>query len=257
MDPVLGLPRVMSQIPHIAVVDDEKLVREMVGDFLLMRGYTVSLCESGASLDEVMAQQKPDLIVLDLRLTPPEDGFSLIRNLKRKTGVPIIVYTANEDRIDRVIGLEIGADDYVAKHCDLRELLARIRLVLGRSAGGQQHILVTPSLPKSRPPPQPTRIRFGTRWLDHETRSLWDKDGNERRLAHQEYTLLKAFADHPGRVLSRERLLALSPARDKEPFDRSIDVRIMRLRREIEPNPDRPRIILSVRGVGYRFCPSE
>src|SRR5215813_1252471 len=161
----------MTQAQHIIVVDDEQPAREMVGDYLRMHGFSVSLCDGGASLRKTIAQQLPDLIVLDLNM-PEEDGLSIIRDLKRRTSVPIIMLTATASAIDRVVGLELGADDYLAKPCELRELLARIRSVLRRSG----------SAPAPQPVPQPAavavaaptpaadrgRVRFGTKWLDHE-----------------------------------------------------------------------------------------
>jgi two-component system, OmpR family, response regulator len=239
----------MSQVQHIAVVDDEKPARDMVGDYLRMHGFSVSLCEGGVSLRQSIAQQMPDLIVLDLNM-PEEDGLSIIRDLKQRAGVPIIMLTATASAIDRVVGLELGADDYLAKPCELRELLARIRSVLRRSTGGQQPGPATPSAPG------PVRVRFGTKWLDHDAQALRDDEGNEHPLTASEYGLLKVFAANPKRVLSRDRLLELANARDAEAFDRAIDLRIMRIRRKIEPDPARPSVIRTVRGGGYLFSPS-
>jgi DNA-binding response OmpR family regulator len=241
----------MSIAPHIAVVDDEQPAREMVGDYLRMHGFSVSLCDGGASLRRSIAQQVPDLIVLDLNM-PEEDGLSIIRDLKQRTGVPIIMLTATASAIDRVVGLELGADDYLAKPCELRELLARIRSVLRRSS--QQP--ATPS-PAGQPPPDRARVRFGTKWLDHNAQALRDDEGNEHPLTASEYGLLKVFAANPKRVLSRERLMELANARDAEAFDRAIDVRIMRIRRKVEPDPAHPSVIRTVRGGGYLFSPGE
>jgi two-component system, OmpR family, response regulator len=245
----------MSQVQHIAVVDDEKPARDMVGDYLRMHGYSVSLCEGGVSLRQSIAQQMPDLIVLDLNM-PEEDGLSIIRDLKQRAGVPIIMLTATASAIDRVVGLELGADDYLAKPCELRELLARIRSVLRRSTGGQQPGPATPSAPGPARAPAPVRVRFGTKWLDHDAQALRDDEGNEHPLTASEYGLLKVFAANPKRVLSRDRLLELANARDAEAFDRAIDLRIMRIRRKIEPDPARPSVIRTVRGGGYLFSPS-
>jgi two-component system, OmpR family, response regulator len=241
----------MTQAQHIIVVDDEQPAREMVGDYLRMHGFTVSLCDGGASLRKTIAQQVPDLIVLDLNM-PEEDGLSVIRDLKRRTSVPIIMLTATASAIDRVVGLELGADDYLAKPCELRELLARIRSVLRRSGGGQpaKEPAGTPAAPAS------ARVRFGTKWLDHDAQALRDDEGNEHPLTASEYGLLKVFAANPKRVLSRDRLLELANARDAEAFDRAIDLRIMRIRRKIEPDPARPSVIRTVRGGGYLFSPS-
>ena len=243
----------MSQVPHIAVVDDEKPARDMVGDYLRMHGFSVTLCEGGASLRQAIAAQIPDLIVLDLNM-PEEDGLSIIRDLKQRTSVPIIMLTATA--IDRVVGLELGADDYLAKPCELRELLARIRSVLRRSTGGQQPATAAEAAPGTGRTVESARVRFGTKWLDHDTRALRDDQGNEHPLTASEYGLLKVFAANPKRVLSRDRLLELANARDAEAFDRAIDLRIMRIRRKIEPDPARPSVIRTVRGGGYLFSPS-
>jgi two-component system, OmpR family, response regulator len=244
----------MVQAQHIVVVDDEPPAREMVGDYLRMHGFSVSLCDGGASLRQTIAQQKPDLIVLDLNM-PQEDGLSIIRDLKQRMSVPIIMLTATASAIDRVVGLELGADDYLAKPCELRELLARIRVVLRRSAPALQ-----PAAPAAAASPAPapdrSRVRFGTKWLDHDAQALRDDEGNEHPLTASEYGLLKVFAANPKRVLSRDRLLELANARDAEAFDRAIDLRIMRIRRKIEPDPAHPSVIRTVRGGGYLFSPS-
>src|SRR5216683_2721641 len=243
----------MSQLPHIAVVDDEKPARDMVGDYLRMHGFSVSLCDGGVSLRQSIAQQTPDLIVLDLNM-PEEDGLSIIRDLKQRTGVPIIMLTATASAIDRVVGLELGADDYLAKPCELRELMARIRSVLRRSSAVQP--VAQPAAAVPQPAPASTRVRFGTKWLDHDAQALRDDEGNEHPLTASEYGLLKVFAANPKRVLSRERLLELANARDAEAFDRAIDLRIMRIRRKIEPDPTKPAVIRTIRGGGYLFSPA-
>jgi two-component system, OmpR family, response regulator len=157
--------------------------------------------------------------------------------------------TATASPIDRVVGLELGADDYVAKPCELRELVARIRSVLRRSQATAPAAAAPATAPTAR------TVRFGTKLLDLDAHLLRDDDGNEHPLTTSEFTLLKAFADNPKRVLSRERLLDLANARDPEAFDRAIDVRITRIRRKIEPDPDHPSIIRTVRGAGYLFSP--
>jgi two-component system OmpR family response regulator len=216
-----------------------------------MHGFAVSLCDGGVSLRKTIAQQVPDLIILDLNM-PEEDGLSIIRDLKRRNSVPIIMLTATASAIDRVVGLELGADDYLAKPCELRELLARIRSVLRRSGAAQpaKEPAAAPAAPAS------TRVRFGTKWLDHDAQALRDDEGNEHPLTASEYGLLKVFAANPKRVLSRDRLLELANARDAEAFDRAIDLRIMRIRRKIEPDPARPSVIRTVRGGGYLFSPT-
>jgi two-component system OmpR family response regulator len=244
----------MSQAQHIVVVDDEQPAREMVGDYLRMHGFTVSLCDGGASLRQTIAQQLPDLIVLDLNM-PEEDGLSIIRDLKQRGSVPIIMLTATASAIDRVVGLELGADDYLAKPCELRELLARIRSVLRRS-GATQQVAAQGAAASPQPAADRNRVRFGTKWLDHDAQALRDDEGNEHPLTASEYGLLKVFAANPKRVLSRDRLLELANARDAEAFDRAIDLRIMRIRRKIEPDPAHPSVIRTVRGGGYLFSPT-
>jgi DNA-binding response OmpR family regulator len=244
----------MSQAQHIVVVDDEQPAREMVGDYLRMHGFSVSLCDGGASLRDTIGQQMPDLIVLDLNM-PEEDGLSIIRDLKQRSTVPVIMLTATASAIDRVVGLELGADDYLAKPCELRELLARIRSVLRRSGAGQQPA-AQPAATPAAPAPDRARVRFGTKWLDHDAQALRDDEGNEHPLTASEYGLLKVFAANPKRVLSRDRLLELANARDADAFDRAIDLRIMRIRRKIEPDPARPSVIRTVRGGGYLFSPT-
>jgi DNA-binding response OmpR family regulator len=235
----------MSERQHIVVVDDEAPAREMVAEYLRMHGFAVTACDGGASLRRTIAKQRPDLIVLDLNM-PEEDGLSIIRVLKQQLAVPIIMLTATAGAIDRIVGLELGADDYLAKPCELRELLARIRSVLRRSA---------PAASEATPPLRQSLIRFGTKWLDLHAQLLRDDRGNEFPLATSEFALLKVFAENPKRVLSREQLLDLANARDREAFDRAIDVRITRLRRKIEPDPAHPSVIRTVRGAGYLFSP--
>ena len=234
----------MSQQQHIFVVDDEAAARDMIGEYLKLQGFTVTLCDGGPSLRAAVAKTLPDLVVLDLNM-PEEDGLSLIRFLKQSGNIPIIMLTATASPIDRVVGLELGADDYLAKPCELRELLARVRSVLRRSA-----------TPAAAPTGTPNRtVKLGTKWLDLDGRTLSDSDGNEHPLTASEFSLLKAFAENPKRVLTRERLLDLAQARDSEAFDRAIDVRITRIRRKIEPDPAHPRVIRTVRGAGYVFSP--
>jgi DNA-binding response OmpR family regulator len=218
----------------------------MVGDYLKLHGFKVTLCNGGASLRQCLAKDKPDLIVLDLNM-PEEDGLSIVRDLKKSTNVPVIMLTATASPIDRVVGLELGADDYLAKPAELRELVARIRSVIRRAS--QAAAAAGPAGAARE------KIRFGTKWLDIEARVLQDDEGVDHPLTTSEFNLLKAFVDHPRRVLSRERLLDLANARDPDAFDRAIDVRITRIRRKVEPDPNHPRIIRTIRGAGYVFSP--
>ena len=231
----------MSENPLVYVVDDEAAAREMVGDYLKMHGFRVALCDGAAALRKAMAASRPDLVVLDLNM-PEEDGLTIVRRIKADGGVPVIMLTATASAIDRVVGLELGADDYLAKPCELRELVARIRSVLRRASQARTEAPVR-------------RVRFGTKWLDFDAQALRDDSGTDFPLTASEFNLLKAFAEHPRRVLSRDRLLDLANARDPDAFDRAIDVRITRIRRKVEPDPDKPAFIRTVRGAGYLFSP--
>jgi two-component system OmpR family response regulator len=241
----------MSQSQHIIIVDDEAPAREMVGDYLKMHGFTVTLCDGGKSLRTVIENNVPDLVVLDLNM-PEEDGLSIIRDLKGRTNVPVIMLTATASPIDRVVGLELGADDYVAKPCELRELMARIRSVLRRSTPARAQAAEANGAKAGKDP----LVRFGTKWLDLQAQALRDDEGNEHPLTASEFGLLKVFAANPKRVLSRERLLELANARDSEAFDRAVDLRIMRIRRKIEIDPTKPAVIRTIRGGGYLFSPA-
>lgn len=232
------------------IVDDEAPAREMVGDYLKMHGFTVTLCDGGKSLRAAIDGSMPDLVVLDLNM-PEEDGLSIIRDLKSRINVPVIMLTATASPIDRVVGLELGADDYVAKPCELRELMARIRSVLRRSVP----VKAAASEAAAAKADKDQLVRFGTKWLDLEAQALRDDEGNEHPLTASEFGLLKVFAANPKRVLSRERLLELANARDAEAFDRAVDLRIMRIRRKIEPDPTKPAVIRTIRGGGYLFSP--
>lgn len=241
----------MTQSQHIMIVDDEAPAREMVGDYLKMHGFTVTLCDGGKSLRTAIEGGMPDLVVLDLNM-PEEDGLSIIRDLKSRINVPVIMLTATASPIDRVVGLELGADDYVAKPCELRELMARIRSVLRRSTPVKS---AAPEAAAAKSD-KDQLVRFGTKWLDLEAQALRDDEGNEHPLTASEFGLLKVFAANPKRVLSRERLLELANARDAEAFDRAVDLRIMRIRRKIEPDPAKPAVIRTIRGGGYLFSPA-
>src|SRR3954462_1302060 len=223
----------MSQNPHIIIVDDEAPAREMVGDYLKMHGFAVTLCDGGKSLRAAIESgPPPDLVVIDLNM-PEEDGLSIIRDLKGRTNVPVIMLTATASPIDRVVGLELGADDYIAKPCELRELMARIRSVQRR----RERVRLAPDATADAAATKAAKeqlVRFGTKWLDLEAQALREDEGNDHPLTASEFGLLKVFAANPKRVLSRERLLELANARDSEAFDRAVDLRIMRIRRKIE-----------------------
>lgn len=229
--------------PHIVVVDDEDDVREMVQDYLVDHGFLVTQVDGGASLRLLMAERPVHLVLLDINM-PGEDGLTIARSLKARGDIGIIMLTANGDTIDRVVGLELGADDYVAKPFDLRELLARVRAVLRRVAA-----------PGQTPATMGNEVRFGDHVLNLDSRRLYAADGSPVEITAMEYDMLRVFAQNPGRVLSRDRILDLAHARDMEPFDRSVDTRIVRLRQKIERDPAYPQIIKTVRGAGYIFVP--
>lgn len=233
----------MHSTPHIVVVDDDEDVREMVQDYLVDQGFLVTQVDGGASLRLLMGERPVHLVLLDINM-PGEDGLSIARSLKARGDIGIIMVTANGDTIDRVVGLELGADDYVTKPFDLRELLARVRAVLRRVAA-----------PGQSPATMGSEVRFGDHVLNLDTRRLYAADGSEVAITAMEYDMLRVFAQNPGRVLSRDRILDLAHARDMEPFDRSVDTRIVRLRQKIERDPAYPQIIKTVRGAGYIFVP--
>jgi two-component system phosphate regulon response regulator OmpR len=232
-----------SDNPRILVVDDDSDVRFMLKRYLGRHGFDVEVAEDGAQLRELVGEQEFDLVVLDLNM-PGEDGISLARFLRDNHPVGIIMLTAAAEVVDRIVGLEVGADDYVTKPFEPRELLARIKSVLRR---------LESAAPAAGSEAADGRMAFGKCSLDMDARRLFDEKGEEITITSMEYDLLKAFADHPNKVLSRDQLLNLAHNRDWEPFDRSIDIRITRLRRKIEPDPAKPQIIKTVRGAGYIY----
>lgn len=239
----------MTDKQHIAVIDDDPDIRVTFEEYLTDRGYRVSTVCGGEALREMIRLgDVPDLALLDVTM-PGEDGFSLARFLSAETATKIIMVTASGETIDRVVGLELGADDYLAKPVDLRELFARVKVVLRRSSEPRQ--AAANSHPRSQPPAE--RIRFGLCELDLASQKLFDEDGREIWISTMEYDMLRVFADRPNRVLSRENLLELAHHGDWDPFDRSIDTRVSRLRRKIERDPGKPNVLKTVRGSGYIF----
>jgi two-component system, OmpR family, phosphate regulon response regulator OmpR len=238
----------MVEHSHIIVVDDEPEIRSMLADYLGHAGFTVRAAEDGAALRRILAEQPADLVILDINM-PGEDGLSLARFLRANTEAGIVMLTAAGEVVDRVVGLEIGADDYIAKPVDLRELLARIRAVLRRLRAA----------PAERPDAAAiaSMMPIGACQLDLEAHRLYDPDGQEVPITSMEFDLLKAFVEHPNRVLSRDQLLDLAHNKGWEPFDRSIDIRIARLRRKIEADPSKPQVVKTVRGAGYIFVPKS
>ena len=233
----------MDPRPYIVVVEDEAVQREMLADYLVRQNFRVSALGDGVALRRLAERELPALVMLDVGL-PGEDGFALARWLRERSGrVGIIMVTAAGDTVDRVVGLESGADDYIAKPFEPRELLARVKSVLRRAAG----------TPAAGP-----RVRIGRRLLDLEQRMLIDPaDGGEERLTASEFDLLKIFAENPNRPLMRDWLLEVTAHREAEAFDRAIDLRVTRLRRKVEIDPAHPEAIRTVRGVGYMFVPPK
>jgi two-component system, OmpR family, response regulator len=234
----------MSDIGHILIVDDQKEICDMVQDYLSSEGYRVSTAHEGASMRRVMAQSVVDLVILDLML-PGEDGLTLARSLREESSVGIIILTGRGETVDRIIGLEMGADDYLPKPFHLRELLARVKSVLRRVS----------TRSADRAPAQRSQARFAGWHLDLSSRELFSPVGKEVRLTTGEFDLLAAFVNNANQVLTRDRLLDLARNREAGPFDRTIDVQVGRLRRKLEDDPQKPSMIKTVRGTGYIFTP--
>lgn len=220
----------------VVVVDDDLEIRELLKDYLERQGYRALLAEDGDALYALLRRETPDLLVMDIMM-PGEDGLSLCRDLRRTSDVPIIMLTASADETDRILGLELGADDYLTKPFNPRELLARIKAVLRR-------VRVAPA-------ETGRLVRFGSWQLDRITRELIDHDGQRSVLSGADYLLLRVFLDHPEQVLSREQLYDLSRGRRAPPLDRSIDVHICRLRQRLGEDAQHSQLIRTVRGAGY------
>ncbi|MBF0423385.1 MAG: response regulator [Magnetococcales bacterium] len=230
---------------HVLVVEDNHDIRELITRYLKERGIDVTGVADGRAMHAVLERQAIDLIVLDVML-PGEDGLILCRKLRQQSRIPIIMLTSLDSSADRVVGLEMGADDYVVKPFDPRELLARIKAVLRRCADqGESGIR----------PGKHTLVHFRGWTLHLARRELVAADGLVEPLSAGEFDLLLAFVHHPRQVLSRDRLLDLAHGKTAELFDRSIDTQVMRLRRKIEANPKEPQLIKTVWGGGYMFTP--
>jgi two-component system OmpR family response regulator len=236
----------MQSAPHILIVDDHREIRDLVSRALSKEGFRVSVAADGRAMRKVLEDSRIDLILLDLML-PGEDGLSLCRGLRAQSNIPIIMLTAKGDELDRVIGLEMGADDYLPKPFGSRELVARIRAVLRRS---QEKVAA------HDPGPRPKCYAFDRWRLDATRRELIRADGVTLPLSTGEYDLLMAFVERPQRVLSRDQLLDLARGRAASALDRSIDTQVSRLRRKLELDPGDPRIIKTVWGGGYVFTPA-
>lgn len=228
--------------PHILVVEDDREISALVARYLRGNDCRVSLAGDGREMDRVLADARVDLIVLDLML-PGEDGLSLCRRLRANSNVPVLMLTAKTEEIDRIVGLEIGADDYLGKPFNPRELLARIRAILRRGAAPERHDDAA------------RRLHFQGWTLDAGLRQLLSPEGARVAITGAEFDLLQALCLRPGRVLSRDQLLDLTQGRAAGPFERSIDVLVSRIRQKIEPDPRNPEIIRTIRSGGYLFAP--
>ncbi|HEV7254954.1 MAG TPA: response regulator [Mesorhizobium sp.] len=233
----------MDATPHILVIDDQRDIREPLGRYLEKQGLRVSLAAGAAEARELMRRQAIDLVILDVMM-PGEDGLSLCRHLRESANMPVILLTAMAEDADRIVGLEVGADDYVVKPFNPRELLARVKAVLRRAT----------SLPRSREAGADDRLAFD-RWVfDLGRREVVGADGIALPLSAAEFRLLSAFVQRPRMVLSRDQLLDLTSGRDAQPFDRAIDNQISRLRKKLETDPKNPAIVKTVWGGGYVFA---
>ena len=233
----------MATSAHLLVVDDDREIRSLLGDFLGRHGYRVDTAADGRAMARLLEVGAYDLVVLDLML-PGEDGLLLCRRLRETSQLPVIMLTALAEETERIVGLEMGADDYLTKPFSPRELLARIKAVLRRSGGSAPRLEVG------------TLLCFDGWRIDVGKRELRSPDGVVLPLTAGEFDLLVAFAQHPQRVLDRDQLLDLTRGRAATAFDRAIDVQLSRLRRKIEADPAEPRLIKTVRGGGYQFTPT-
>jgi DNA-binding response OmpR family regulator len=240
------MPENRTQPLGVLVVDDDAEIREMLADYLGEHDCAVHLAADCSEARSLLASQPIGVALLDVGL-PGEDGLSFARHLREHHDVGIIMVSGAGDTIDRIIGLEVGADDYLAKPFDLRELRARLRSVARR------YVRVATRAAETDPG---QRLPVGACTLDLERQQLFDANGSDIPITAMEFSLLRVFTERPNRPLSRDTILELTQNRDWDPFDRSIDIRIARLRRKIEPDPEHPRVIRTVRGVGYMFCPA-
>jgi two-component system phosphate regulon response regulator OmpR len=231
-----------SENADLLLVDDDPEIRELTQAYLNKQGFNVACVDSGESMDAYLAEHSVDLIILDLML-PGEHGLSIARRLK-DNGVPIVIISAQGDDVDRIVGLEVGADDYLSKPFNPRELLARIRAVLRRSAGSSAQETAASEV----------RYKFGRFELDMASHQL-SREGEPVALTSGEFDLLAILVAHPNKVLDRDRILDLLTGAERSPFDRSIDVRVTRLRAKLEPDPSAPVFIRTIWGKGYMFCP--
>jgi two-component system OmpR family response regulator len=235
---------------HIAVLDDERDITQLLAGYLEAQGFRVTQLHSGAALTATLASDAPALVLLDLGL-PGEDGFAIARQLRERFHCGLVIVTGRGDAVDKIVGLEVGADDYVTKPFDLRELVARIKAVLRRIVPNTPAASLAPTAAE-----RGARFQFAGWAFDTAARRLVDPRGQEVLLTTGEFDLLGVLLQHPGRVLSRDFLLEQTRGREAGPFDRTIDVQIGRLRKKIEADPERPELIKSVRGAGYVLIPA-
>jgi two-component system phosphate regulon response regulator OmpR len=237
----------------LMAVDDEPELLDLLQEYLGRHGFDMCTAHNAAAARALVMQRVPDLALLDVNM-PGENGLSLARWLRESyPGMGLVMLTTAGEMIDRVVGLEVGADDYVSKPFELRELLARVRAVLRRTAA-----VATPAMSASVPPARPDRhVEFGHCRLALDERRLFREDGTEVELSAAEFDLLALFARHPNRPLTRDQIMEQAHNRGWDVFDRSIDLRVMRLRRKIERNPDKPEVIKTVRNVGYVYVPAD
>lgn len=234
----------MADSGDVVIVDDEAELRAMVAEYLSRHSFVVREASGGAQLDVLLAARPADLLILDVNM-PGEDGLAIARRIRATSETPILMLTAASEVVDRIVGLELGADDYLTKPFDLRELRARIRSILRRRPQA------------ASPAAEPGRfVQFGRARLDMATSRLLNDDNSEQALTAMEFDLLRAFAQNPDRILSRDQLLDLAHNRNWEAFDRSIDVRIARIRRKIELDPTKPQVIKTIHGLGYMYVTS-
>jgi two-component system phosphate regulon response regulator OmpR len=244
----------MSEQIQILVVDDDSSVREMLREYLGNHGYRVLEADSAPALRALLDEEVPHILLLDVHM-PGEDGLSLARYVREHFDIGIIMVSGAGETVDRIIGLEVGADDYIGKPFDPRELLARIKSVLRRYQ--RDTASVTAAIPVAVAGiAQTQRIALGACVLDLDTRILSGSDGGEIPLTSAEFDLLKMFVERPNRPLTRDQILSLTQNREWDALDRSIDIRIARLRRKLEPDAGKPQLIKTVRGVGYMFLPN-
>jgi len=237
-----------KQTEHILVVDDDARIRQMLMRYFEDEGFRLTAVDSGKQMWSALERDDVDIVLLDLILPGGEDGLTLARELRAKSDLPIIMLTGRDDVVDRIVGLEMGADDYIPKPFHLREVLARVRTVL-RRRGGEPAAKTNHAAPAD----DHEVIRFDGWSLDLGRRQLRDRNDAEVELTTGEFDMLAVLATHPGRVLGREALMDMTRGRNLEAFDRSIDAQIARLRKKVEADPKHPVLIKSVRGVGYVF----